>query len=201
MQEDVCVFEDPLYINSFKDPVLKRNLSANAEKDWPTWLERLKSCVWYKSLPRLLLLDRLWKETMCNWSQEFYIAWFEGCMMFFEQATHGMQVLWLWKYHYLKKSIMACIGIMQGVFCPILPHQTTIIIGDFWKTESDTLWRTPFHAHTTGWITMNMILPESPWTKVCRICLFGSYKLPPATHKELEVEGFAVHFLLALHNC
>ena len=31
MQEDV--FEDPLYINSFKDPVLKRNLSANAEKE------------------------------------------------------------------------------------------------------------------------------------------------------------------------
>ena len=33
MQEDVCVVEAPLYINSFKDPVLKRNLSANAEKE------------------------------------------------------------------------------------------------------------------------------------------------------------------------
>ena len=66
-----------------------------------------------------------------------------------------------------------------------------IIIGDVWNTESDTLWRTPFHAHTTGWITMNMVSPESPWTKVCRICLFGSYKLPPTHQIEVEVEAFA----------
>ena len=50
------------------------------------------------------------------------------------------------------------------------------------------VWQTPFHAHTNGWITINIVSPESPWTKVCRIWLFGSFKLPPIL--QIEVEAF-----------
>ena len=89
------------------------------------------------------------------------------------------------------QNIQSNLNINQkGIWKSVLSSNYTII-GDVWNTESDTLWRTPFHAHTTGWITINMVSPESPWTKVCRICFFGSFKLPPILKIEVEVEAFA----------
>ena len=43
------------------------------------------------------------------------------------------------------------------------------------KCWFDTLQRSFFHAHTSGWIIRNGVLPESCCAKLCCIYLFGHY--------------------------
>ena len=62
--------------------------------------------------------------------------------------------------------------ILRAYFILFLPQHTDLFFsGVVLNTESDSLWRTPFHTHTNGWITMNGVFPESWWTKVCCIDL------------------------------